>query len=158
MAIELTKERKVLICNTFVCDFSLYFHSHLNNENRDDWKVGLKLDYNYNMLLVRTGHPQQKPMLKLIHSLIEHGIKIKREKLFKESLLLFILYKWISNDERKKFHETKRLYVCWDELISLFKLLSFALILSVCCLIIELLYFFECFKYFLKKVIESLIY
>ena len=129
----------------------MYFHSQLSNENRDDWKIGLKLDYNYNMLLVRTGHPQHKPILKLIHSLIESGIKIKRDKLYKESLLLVIFYRWTSNDDRKKFYQTKRLYVSWDELISLFKLLSFALILSVCCLIIELLYFFECFKYFFKK-------
>ena len=129
----------------------MYFYSHLSNKDRDYWKIGLKLDYNYNMLLVRTGHPQHKPILKLIHSLIENGIKIKRDKLYKESLLIFILYRWISYDERKKFYQTKRLYVSWDELISLFKLLSFALILSVCCLIIELLYFFECFKYFIKK-------
>ena len=55
------------------------------------------------MLLVRTGHPHHKPILKLIHSLIENGIKIKRDKLYKESLLIFILYRWISYDERKKF-------------------------------------------------------
>ena len=143
--------RNAFISDTFLFTFFLNFRVLLEKEYRDDWTIGLKLDYNYNMLLVRTGHPQHKPILKLIHSLIENGIKIKRERLYKESLLLFIFYHWTSNDDRRKFYQTKRLYVSWDELISLFKLLSFALILSVCCLIIELLYFFECFKYFIKK-------
>ena len=52
--IDVVDKRKVLICNTFVCDFGLYFYSQLSNENRDDWKIGLKLDYNYNMLLARS--------------------------------------------------------------------------------------------------------
>ena len=110
------------------------------------------------MLLVRTGHPQHKLILKLIHSLIENGIQIKRDRLYKESLLLLILSlrRRGSNKTRKIFHETKRLYVTWDELISLFKFLSFALILSICCLIIELFYFFDCLKYFFKKAFEAI--
>ena len=134
------------------------YTSQLSNDNRDYWKIGLKLDYNHNMLLVKNDYPQQKSILKLIHSLIEHGIKIKRDRLFEELILIFAFSKDIlnSNDAREKINQTKRLYVSWDELISLFKLLSFALILSVCCLIIELLCFFECFKYFLKKVFECI--
>ena len=141
------KGRKVLIGNAFLCDNLLYFHSHLSKENRDDWTIGLKLNYNYIMLLVRSGHPQHKSILKLIHSLIESGINIKRSKLLKDSLIhVFFSVVITSNDEREKVYETKRLYVAWNELISLFKLLSFGFILSTCCLIIELLYFFEFFK------------
>ena len=136
----------------------MHYSSKISNENRDDWTIGLKFDYNYNMLLVRTDYPQQKSILKLVHSLIEDGIKIKRDNLFKHILLLFAFSRDIlsSNDAMAKVYETKRLYVSWDELISLFKLLSFALILSICCLIIELLYFFDCFKYFLKKAFEAI--
>ena len=141
------KERKVLIGNAFLCDFFLYFHFHLSKENGDDWTIGFKLNHNYNMLLVRTNYSQQKSLIRLIHSLIENGVKIKRDKLLKHSLLhLLFEFFLTSADAKEKLYEAKQLYVAWDELISLFKLLSFAFILSTCGFIIELLYFFGYFK------------
>ena len=148
---DLVDERKVLICSTLLCEFVLYFHSHLSNKNRDDYTIGIKLNYNYNMLLVRSGHFQHKPIIKLINSLVENGIKIKRARLYKELLQNLFFEDILNSKAMAKVYEAERLYVSWDELISLFKLLSFALILSVCCLIIELLYYFKCFKYIFKK-------
>ena len=147
--IDLVDKRKVLICDTSFCDLFSYIHNHISHENRDDYTIGLKLDYNYKMLLVRTGHPQHKPILKLMHSLNENGIKIKRDKLYTELLVCIFLHNdFISHDVRKKVRETKQHYGSWDHLICLFKLLSFALILSTCCFVIEKLYYFKCFKYF----------
>ena len=147
--------RKILIGDTFLCDFFLYFRSQLSKENKDDWVVGLKFNYNYNILMVKTDHNHRNRILKLIHGSIENGINVKWFKLMKERVLLICLY--LINDSEdltdgiiEKLFDKKQLYVEWDDLINLFKLLLFGSILSCCCLIIEIFYFltFKCLKFF----------
>ena len=85
---------------------------------------------------------------------VENGINVKRDKLMKERILLKFLF-LINNQEdltdeiKEKLFDKKRLYVAWNQLINLFKLLLFGSILSCCCLIIEIFYFvtFKCLKF-----------
>lgn len=147
--------RKILIGDTFLCDFFLYFRSHLSKENKDDWVIALKFNYNYDMLMVKTDHNHRKLILKLIHGSIENGINVKRNKLIKERILLICLFFINDNGDLtdqiiEKLFDKKRLYVAWDQLINVFKLLLFGSILSCCCLIIEIFYSlsFKCLKFF----------
>ena len=104
--------------------------------------------------MLKTDHNHRKRIIKLIHGSIENGINVKRDKLMKERILLKFLF-LINNQEdltdeiKEKLFDKKRLYVAWDQLINLFKLLLFGSILSCFCLIIEIFYFvtFKCLKF-----------
>ena len=55
---------------------------------RDEFLIGLKFDFNYQLKIVNKQNPHYKKIIKLINKSIEHGIMIKRDKLFQNGLLL----------------------------------------------------------------------
>lgn len=119
----------------------------MDKQFRDDFLIGLKLDFNYQLKIVNKKNPHYKKMIKLINKSIEHGIMIKRSKLFRSGMLLlyYLLQKY---GDREMLESIKKLLIVkndslinLNELESLFYLVSFGLSLSFVLLIIEILHF-----------------
>ena len=116
-------------------------------EFRDEFLIGLKLDFNYQLKIVNKQNPHYKKIVKLINKSTEHGIMIKRDKLFQDGLLL-IYYLLQKFGDREILESIKILLmvkkdssISLNELESLFYLASLGLILSLVLLIIEIVYF-----------------
>ena len=116
-------------------------------ESRDEFLIGLKLDFNYQLKIVNKQNPHYKKIVKLINKSTEHGIMIKRDKLFQDGLLL-IYYLLQKFGDREILESIKILLmvkkdssISLNELESLFYLASLGLILSLVLLIIEIVYF-----------------
>ena len=131
----------------FFADKLLSLKGLLDKDFRDDFLIGLQLDFNYKLKIVNKQNPHHKKIIKLINKSTEHGIMAKRDKLFDNGMLLlyYILQKFA---HRETLEIIKKLLIVKNdslinlyELESLFYLVLFALSLSFVLLMIEFLYF-----------------
>ena len=128
---------KAISCFRFLAD----------EEQRDDWVIGLQLDYNYQVKVVNVKNPFYKRIIRLINISIEHGIQVKRNRLFVNGMLMlyYLLEKFAPQetiDTVKKLFATKNILITMNELESLFLLFSIGIILSIVLFIIEFCYVF----------------
>ena len=128
---------KAISCFRFLAD----------EEQRDDWVIGLQLDYNYQVKVVNVKNPFHKRIIRLINISIEHGIRVKRNRLFVNGMLMlyYLLEKFAPQetiDTVKQLFATKNVLITMNELESLFLLFSIGIILSIVLFIIEFCYVF----------------
>ena len=136
---------KVYIASAHNGNLFLNFRALVEEEIRDDWLVGLQLDYNYQVKIVNNKHPKHKQIIKLINLSLEHGIIDKRYRLFQSSILLmyYLIEKFAPQemiDAINRLISKRRIEITINELESLFLLLIIGLSLSICSLIIEIIY------------------
>ena len=122
-----------------------------DKDRRDNWLIGLQMDYNYAVKLVSVKNPFYKRIIRLINISIEHGIRVKRNRLFFNGmLLLYYLLEKLAPQETidivKQLLAKKSILITINELESLFLLFSIGLILSIVLFISEYSYFLI-FKY-----------
>ena len=113
---------------------------------RDDWLIGLQLDYDYQVKIVNNKHPEHKRIIKLINWSLEHGIKERRERLFQNGMLLmYYLVEKLAPQEIidviNRLINKRRIEITINELESLFLLLIIGLSLSILAFIIEIVYY-----------------
>ena len=75
--------------------------------------IGLQLDYNYQVKVVNVKNPFYKRIIRLINISIEHGIQVKRNRLFVNGMLMlyYLLEKFAPQetiDTVKKLFATKK--------------------------------------------------
>ena len=126
---------KAISCFRFLAD----------EEQRDDWVIGLQLDYNYPVKIVNVKNRFYKRIIRLINISIEHGIRVKRNRLFVNGMLLlyYLLQKFAPQetiDTIKQLLAKKNILITITELESLFWLFSIGFILSIVLFIIEYCY------------------
>ena len=136
---------KVLIAGTNDCKRFLNYRALVEDEIRDDWLIGLQLDYNYQVKIVNNKHPEHQRIIKLINWSLEHGVMDKRDKLFQSGMLLtyYLVQKFASQgiiDAINRLINKRRIEITINELKSLFLLLIIGLSLSILIFIIEIVY------------------
>ena len=70
---------------------------------KDEFLIGLKFDFNYQLKIVNKQNPHYKKIIKLINKSTDHGIMVRRDKLFDNGMLLlyYILQKFADKFARK---------------------------------------------------------
>ena len=147
VVMDIVEGHKVLIASTRSCKRFLNFRAFVKEEIRDDWLIGLQLDYNYQVKIVNNKHPEHKRIIKLINRSLEHGVMIKRDRLFQSGMLLmyYLVQKFAPqeiNDAMNRLISKRRIEITINELESLFLLLIIGLSLSILTFIIEIIFFF----------------
>ena len=137
---------KVFITSSFISNLFLNLRALVNEEIRDDWLIGLQLDYDYQVKIVNNKHPEHKRIIKLINWSLEHGIKERRERLFQNGMLLmYYLVEKLAPQEIidviNRLINKRRIEITINELESLFLLLIIGLSLSILAFIIEIVYY-----------------
>ena len=150
VVMDIVEGHKVLIASTRNCKIFLDFRALVREEIRDDWLIGLQLDYNYQVKIVNNKHPEHKRIIKLINRSLEHGVMIKRDRLFQSGMLLmyYLVQKFAPqeiNDAMNRLISKRRIEITINELESLFLLLIIGLSFSILTFIIEIIFFF--YKY-----------
>ena len=79
---------KVYIGSKHNCNLFLNLRALVEEEIRDDWLIGLQLDYNYHVKIVNNKHPKHKRIIKIINWSLENGVADKRHKQFQNGILL----------------------------------------------------------------------
>lgn len=135
-----------MIAGSTLCNVLLNFRGLLEPEFKYDWLIGLQLDHNYQVKIVNIKHPLHEQIINLISAANEHGIRIRRNKQFENGiLLLYFLFQKVAPqnliDIIDEILSKRRIQITYNELESLFLLLSFGLVLSICILLIEILNF-----------------
>ena len=138
---------KVLIASTRNCERLLNFRALVGEEIRDDWLIGLQLDYNYQVKIVNNKHPEHKRIIRLINWSLEHSIMDKRDRLYQSGILLmcYVVEKFASQeiiDAINRLISKRRIEITINELESLILLLIIGLSLSISTFIIEIIFFF----------------
>lgn len=101
------------------------FREFVGGENKDNWLIPLKLDYNLETKIVNKKHPKFNQIIYLINRSLECGIKNRRDGLFKHGILL--LFNLFKDPSSEKFQEItneiykKRINITFDQLESVFK-------------------------------------
>ena len=136
---------KIFITSTHNCNRFLNLRALVEKEIRDDWLIGLQLDYNYQVKIVNNKHPKYKRIIKLINWSLEHGIVDKRDRLYENGILLMcsLVEKFAPReiiDRIDRLINKRRIQITIIELESLFLLLIIGLSLSVLTFIIEIIY------------------
>ena len=142
---DVMEGHKILIANTHNCNQLLNLRALVEEEIRDDWLIGLQLDYNYHVKIVNNKHLKHKQMIKLINLSLEHGVVDKREKLFQSGILLmyYLVEKFAPQeiiDAINILINKRRIQITINELESSFLLLIIGLSLSILTFIIEIIY------------------
>ena len=124
----------------------LNFHTYANHENQNNWLIGLKMDFNYEVKIINKKHPKHKQILKLINTLVEHGIKQRAENLYDNGFMIsFYLFEKLSDsqvvNQVKYEFNNKREQITLDELSSLFGLLLAAFPCLFVVFIIECIFY-----------------
>ena len=138
---------RVYVADSLFANNLLSLKGLLDKDFRDDFLIGLKLDFNYQLKIVNKQNPHYKKIIKLINKSTEHGIMTRRDKLFDNGMLLlyYILQKFGDRETLKTIEKLlivkNDLLIGLNELESLFYLVLFALSLSFVLLMIEFLYF-----------------
>ena len=122
----------------------LNFRLLLAKEIQDDWLNALSLDFNYEIRIVNMKNPQCKQIIKLINLSFEHGIIMRRDRLFQSGMLMlyYLIEKFAPqeiNDILDKLMSKRRIEITFNQLKSLFLILLIGLILSICLFVIELI-------------------
>ena len=152
--------KKILISDTELIEATSSLRFLADKEQRDDWLIGLQLDYNYPVKIVNIKNPFYKRIIRLINISIEHGIKLKRYRsLTNGMLMLYYLFKKIASKETidvvEQLLAEKSILITMNELESLFLLFSIGLILSIVLFIIECCYFFVSYSINTAKLIKN---
>ena len=142
---------KVFITSSYICNLLLNLRALVNVEMRDDWLIGLQLDYNYQVKIVNSKHPEHQRIIKLINWSLEHGVMDKRDRLLQSGILLMyhLAEKFAPQeiiDAMNRLINKRRIEITINELESLFLLLIIGLSLSILIFIIEIkaiIYTFE---------------
>ena len=116
------------------------------HENQNNWLIGFRMDFNYEIKIINKNHPKHKQILKLINISVEHGIKHRREHLYKYGIIiLFYLFEKLSNSKvlnQVKYElNKKRSQITINQLSSLFGLLFAAFPFLFMVFIIESIYY-----------------
>ena len=124
----------------------LNFGKFSRRENLNNWLIGFRMDFNYEVKIVNKKHPKHKQILKLINISVEHGIKQRAEALHDYGfIILFYLFEKLSNSQvvnQVKYElNKKREQITLDELSSLFVLLLAAFPCLFVVFIIECIYY-----------------
>ena len=123
----------------------LNFHAYANHENLNNWLIGFRMDFNYEVKIVNKKHPKHKQILKLINTLVENGIKQRAENLYDNGFMISFYYfeklsdSQLVNQVKYEFNN-KREQITLDELSSLFGLLLAAFPCLFMVFIFELIY------------------
>ena len=144
---DILEGHKVFIAGTLNSNRFLNLRALFEEEIRDDWLIGLQLDYNYQVKIVNNKHPENKRIIKLINWSLEHGIMDKRDRLYQSGILLmcYIVQKFAPqeiNDAMNRLISKRRIEITINELESLFLLLVIGLSLSILIFIMEIIFFF----------------
>lgn len=134
-----------MIAESTFCNAILNFRSLVEKEFKDDWLIALQMDHNYQVKVVNVKNPQYKQIIYLINASNEYGIRIKRKKLYENGILmLYFLFEKVAPEYLLDLVDDlltkRRIHITFNELESLFLLLLFGLIVSICILIIEILF------------------
>ena len=101
------------------------FHEFVGGENKENWLILLKLDYNLEIKIANKKHPKHNKIINLINRSLECGIKNHRDNLYKHGiLLLFNLFKDLSSAQFQEITDEiykKWMYITFDQLESVFK-------------------------------------
>ena len=143
--------KKTLISDTHFTEIISSLRFLADEDRRDDWLIGLQLDYNYPVKIVSVKNPSYKRIIRLINISIEHGIGVKRDRLFVNGVLMlyYLLEKFAPQETIgivKQLFAKKNILITINELESLFLLFAIGLFLSIVLFIIEYCYFLA-FKY-----------
>ena len=136
-----------MIANTHNCNRFLNLRALVEEEIRDDWLIGLQLDYNYQVKIVNNKHPKHKRIIKLINLSLEHGVVDRRDRLIQSGILLmyYLLEKFAPQeiiDAINRLINKRRIEITINELESLILLLIIGFGLSILTFIIEIIFFF----------------
>ena len=115
-------------------------------ENINNWVIGFRMDFNYEIKVINKKHPKHKQILKIINISVEHGIKQRADNLHEYGvIMLFYLFEKLSNskvfNQAKYELNNKRDQITLDELSSLFGLLVAAFPFLFVVFISELIYY-----------------
>ena len=104
------------------------------------------MDFDYEIKIINKKHPKHEKILKLINISVEHGIKHRREYLYKHGvIILFYLFEKLSNlkvlNQAKYELNKKRDQITFDELSYFFGLLIAAFPFLFVVFIIEFIYY-----------------
>ena len=138
---------KIFITSTHNCNRFLNLRALVEKEIRDDWLIGLQLDYNYQVKIVNNKHPKHKRIIKLINLSLEHGVVDRRDRLIQSGILLmyYLLEKFAPQeiiDAINRLINKRRIEITINELESLILLLIIGFGLSILTFIIEIIFFF----------------
>ena len=122
------------------------FRTFAAHENQNNWLIGLRMDFNYEIKIINKKHPKHKQILKLINMLVEHGIKQRAENLYDNGFMIsFYLFEKLSDsqvvNQVKYEFNNKREQITLNELSSLFGLLLAAFPCLFVVFIIQLIYY-----------------
>lgn len=87
------------------------------------------MDYKHLVKVVNNKHPKHKQIVKLINISIEHGIKIRWQRLFKHGILMYVyLFEQLADEEilSQLRNQIKKMsnQITFDELSTVFFFLS----------------------------------
>ena len=136
--------KKFLIASSKYSEMLLNFRLLLAKEIQDDWLNALSFDFNYEIRIVNIKNPQCKQIIKLINLSFEHGIIMRRDRLFQRGMLMlyYLVEKFAPKeiiDVLDKVMSKRRIEITFNELESLFLILLIGLSLSICQFVIELI-------------------
>lgn len=134
-----------MIAENQFCNAILNFRALVEKEFKDDWLIALQMDHNYQVKIVNVKNPQYKQIINLINASNEYGIRIRSNKLYENGvLMLYFLFEKVAPENLLNLVDDllskRRIQIAFNELESLFLLLFFGLIVSICILIIEILF------------------
>ena len=68
------------------------------HENQNNWLIGFRMDFDYEIKIINKKHPKYKRILKVINILVEHGIKQRADNLYEYgNMMLFNVFEKLSN-------------------------------------------------------------
>ena len=122
------------------------FRTFAAHENRNNWLIGFRMDFNYEIKIINKKHPKYKQILKVINILVEHGIKQRADDLYEHGfIMLFYLFEKLSKPKvlnQIKYEINKRRnQITFCELSNVFALLLAAFSLLFVVFIIECIYY-----------------
>ena len=117
-----------------------------DHENQNNWLIGFRMDFNYEIKIINKKHPKHKQILKMINISVEHGIKKRADYLFGYGVgILFYLFEKLSDskvlNQVKYEMNKKRSQITLNQLSNLFGLLFAAFPLLFMVFIIEFIYY-----------------
>ena len=122
------------------------FHTFADHENKNNWVIGFRMDFNYEIKIINKKHPKYKQIIKMINILVEHGIKHRADYLYEYgTIMLFHVFEKLSNPEvlnQIKYEmNKKRGQITFVELSNVFLVLLAAFPFLFVVFIIELIYY-----------------
>ena len=144
--IHLVNGEDVLISRKSTSNNFLNLRKIAGKENQNNWLNALQMYYIYETKIVNKKHPKHKQIINIINIAFENGIFQRWDSLYKEgNILLFYVFEKIADpqliNDIKNAINYKRTQITFDELVSVFHLLSIVLLVSFIVFVIEIIYF-----------------